>query len=511
VDYFIQPSGPYHNFSLLIPQTTQINTPFFIPATGPFTIQPVLNGGAFIADGGVLYANLTPFTKVLSSPLQGQYSVSSTGLYTFNALDLSQAVLISYTFGSSIPVGGTSPAQIIVNYFKFTLAEQLTFVSQELDTLSSNTPTPLQQTGFVYNTWLPVSYGNLTLVSDQTLVAALIPYANRYIKVTWNNGTSDIVQREGIDYTLTVNTNAGSATLTRILSGGIPDGSTVKVSYFINETFTIATEYPAFVETLANAVAQTKSAGADVIIKAMTANPIDLTLTVVLAPSADADTVDSNIRSAISLTLDNASTKLYQSTIIQQVQGVTGVINVNVPLQKCAKSDGAYDIGVVIPTQTAWNPLVGDPSFVGVNVPANSFISALEVLPDATIPGGGLADSYVGMLLGSGGALNQPQAFRRAVSIQDFLTNSAVPSFYIIGTGDQISATSPLSPAYEQRILLTLPPSVPTPGLQSYFVTYQVFGEGGANDISISPTEYFVPGNIVINYISSTGTSSGGL
>jgi hypothetical protein len=516
IDYEIQTNGPYHNFSLFIPQTTFTNDPFHVPTTGPFTIQVLLNGGVFIQDGGVKYSNGTPFTKVVTLTAAGQYTVSPTGLYTFYIADASQAILITYTYGSSIPIGGLNPAQVIISYFKFTLAERLTFVTEQ-DTLTSNTPVPLQNTGFVYNTWLPVSYGGLvspagtTLVTDAGLIAALVPYTSRYIKVTWNNGLTDVVQRENIDYTLVVNPSTGGATIARILSGGIPDGGTVTVSYFINETFTVATEYPAFVEILANTIAQSKSAGASVIVKAMTANPIDITMTVTLAPSANADTVDANIRSAISLTLDNASTKLYQSSVIQQVQDVSGVVNVEVPLQKCAKSDGAYDIGVVIPTQTIWNHLAADPAFTGVKVPANSFITASQVLPDATIPGGGQSIAYVGMLLNSGGSPNQPQAFRRAATIQDFLTNSGVPSFYIIGTGDKINATTPLNPAYEQRLLVTIPTSVPNPGLQSYFVTYQVYGEGGANDISISPTEYFVPGHIVINYISSTGTSAGGL
>ena len=194
--------------------------------------------------------------------------------------DAGASVLITYTFGSAIPIGGTNPVQVVVSYFKFTLAEQLTFVSQELDTLTSNTPVPLQQTGFVYNTWLPVSYSlaynvpnngipvwgggtasNLALVTDAGLAAALVPYTSRYIKVTWNNGVSDIVQRENIDYTLVVNANTGGVTLARILGGGIPDGGTVKVSYFINETFTVATEYPAFVEILANTISQSQAAG----------------------------------------------------------------------------------------------------------------------------------------------------------------------------------------------------------------------------------------------------------
>lgn len=510
VDYTFVPSGPYHAFSLSIPQTTQNNVPFIIPATAPFTVTPALNGGSFISDGGVTYSNLTPLTKVQSSPAVGQYSISAAGVYTFNSGDAGKGILISYTFGSSIPVGGINPVKIIVSYYKFTLAERLTFVT-ETDTLTSNTPTQLQQTGFVFNTWLPISYGNTTLVNDAGLIAALVPFTSRYIKVTFNNGATNVVMREGIDFTLTVNTTAGTATLTRILSGAIPDGATVTVSYFINETFTIATEFPAFVEILANTIAQSQAAAADVLIKAMLANPIDMTFTVTLDPSADANTVDANIRTAISITLDNASKKLAQSVLVQQIQNVAGVQELGVPFQKLAKSDGSYDIGVVIPTQTVWNHLGADPSFVNINVPPNSFISAIPVLPDATIPGGGLPNSFVGMLLNSGGVPNQPQAFRRASSIQDFLTNSGVPSFYIIGTNDQISATQPLSSAYAQRLLITVPTAVATPGTQSYFVTYQVFGEGGASDIMISPTEYFVTGHVVINYISTTGTNAGGL
>lgn len=512
VDYTLQPSARYHTYTLNIPAPTTVsNAPFSIPTVGPFTIQVLTSNASFVQDQGVSFVSpSSPLTKVPSSPAPGQYSVSTTGLYTFNIADLGKAIVISWQYGSAIVPGGINPPTVVVSYYKFTLAEQLTFVNQELDTLTSNIPTTLQQTGFVHNTWLPISYGNQTLVTDTGLINALVPFASRYIKVTFNNGATDIVMREGIDYTLTVDSVSGSATLTRILSGAIPSGATVKVSYFINETFTIATQYPAFVQILATKIAQSKHATANVLVKAMLANPIDLSMTVTLDPSASATTVDGNVRSAISIVLDNAKATLAQSVLVQAVQSVTGVLNVALPLLKCAKSDGAYDIGVVVPTQTAWTPLAQDPAFASIQTPANAFIAAQEVLPDATIPGGGLADAFVGMLLASGGAVNQPQAFRRASSVQDFLTNSGVPSFYIIGANDFINSVTPLAPTYAQRILVTIPSAVSTPSLQSYFVTYQVFGEGGAKDISISPTEFFVPGNITINYISSTQTQTSG-
>ena len=512
-DYFIQPNNRYQSYSLVIPAPTPVTgASYKVPSSAPYTLTPILNFATFISDQGVKYSNGTPFVGVPSSPLQGQYSVSTAGLYTFNAADAGATIVISYTFGSAITVGSSPTTHVVVSYYKFTLAEQIAFVSGETDVLSSNLPTTLQQPGFVYNTWLPPSYGLTQLVTDTGLIQALVPYSSRYIKVTYNNGAVTQVMREGIDFALNVNPTSGVATVTRILTGSIPDGATVSVSYYINETFTVATEYPAFVQILATTIAASKAAACSVLVKAMIANPVNISMTITLAPTADATTVDLNVRSAINLTLANSKTTLSQSVLVQQVQNVTGVTEIAIPLLTCAKSDGAYDIGVVIPTQTVWNPLGADPSFKNITVPQNSFITANTAVPDATIPGGGVPDAYVGLMLQSGGALNQPQLFRRASSIQDFLSNSGgSPSFYIIGTNDQINATTPLGSSYSQKILITIPTTVPNPGLQSYLATYQVYGEGGAKDIAISPTEYFVPGIITLNYISTTGTTAGGL
>jgi hypothetical protein len=508
-DYLIQPNARYQSYSLVIPAPTVVTgASYNVPSSAPYTLTPLLNLATFISDQGVKYANGTSFISVPSSPLQGQYSVSTAGLYTFNAADAGAAITMSYTLGSAIAVGGTPATNVVVSYYKFTLAEQIAFVSGETDVLSSNLPTMLQQTGFVYNVWLPPSYGLTQLVADTGLIQALVPYSSRYIKVTYNNSAVTLVMSEGIDFTLNVNATSGAATITRILTGSIPDGATVSVSYYINETFTVATEYPAYVQILANTIAQSQAACCSVLVKAMIANPVNISMTITLAPTADADTVDSNARSAISLTLANASTTLSQSVLVQQVQNVTGITDIGLPILMLAKSDGAYDIGVVIPTQTVWNPLGADPSFKNITIPQNSFITASVVLPDSTIPGGGQPDAYVGLMLQSGGALNQPQLFRRASSIQDFLSNGG---FYIIGTNDQINSTTPLGSSYSQKVLITIPTTVSNPGLQSYLVTYQVYGEGGAKDIDTSPTEYFVPGIITLNYISTTGTTAGGL
>jgi hypothetical protein len=455
-------------------------------------LAPILNGQTVTVSS----SNGTSFTATFTSSLSTGV-ISTTGIVTGNSIQNYQPILVTYN--------------------KFTVNEQLTYIANESQTLVGTSASILNNQGFVHNVWLPESYGNTTLTldgasynSDGTinvststgLIGALVPHDSRYIKVAYN-GT---VMLENFDYILTVDTVSGTAAIARINIGAtrIPDGGSVTISYFITEAFTFATEYPAFVEALANQLATTKHAAADVLVKAMIANPVDVTMTVVLEADASADTLDPIIRTTIDLVMDNASPTLDQSEIIAQVKGITGVKTVNVPLTKCAKSDGSYDIGVVIPTSTIWIPLSSDPAFAGLATPANSFITASPVLPDSTIPSGGQANAFVSFLY-------QGQSYTRTNSIQGFLANATTPptsassgSFYIIGTGDQINATTPLSSAYAQKVIVTIPADTSSPSLRSYFVTYQVWGEGTASDVTMSSTEYIVPGRITINFLTTT-------
>ena len=99
------------------PSAGQLATSFgeagTVPATGPFTVT-VANAATFTDDEGVLYAATgLPLTKVASAPAAGQYSVSVSGVYTFNSADAGKALLISYTY--TLAVVGQ----------KFTVANQL--------------------------------------------------------------------------------------------------------------------------------------------------------------------------------------------------------------------------------------------------------------------------------------------------------------------------------------------------------------------------------------------------
>lgn len=521
-DYSIVAVGPYHQYGLQ-PLTSTVTLTQLQISNNVLTVTcPNEFGvGATLTLGNI--ADPT-FAAILPSGTQVVVGTASPTQFTATFIfgDTGPTQTTGTVTGSALQVG----QQVLVAYNKYMLYERLSFISGEQQVLSGTLPTTLDNDGFVYNTWLPESYttgmdvfpvvqqgftltldgwngqfgndGGLDVLGSATydpsgLVGAQVPHDSRYIKVTYFDGVQNVVMKENLDFTLSVDPTSGAATLARILTGRIPDGGTVQVSYFVTETFTVSTQYPTFVELLANVIAQTKSAAADVLIKAMVANPVDITMTVLLEKNTKPETVDPTIRTAINVVLDNASTTLYQSELISQVQAITGVQSVEVPLIKCAKSDGSYNIGAIIPTGTVWTL---------TNSTNNAWVTASPVLPDSTISTGGEPTAIVDLLY-------QGQVFRRATSLLDFQTNSpAVPhlavqpgivdstpgSFYIYGTDDPINSG---------KVAITIPLDVLNPGNLSYFVTYQVFNEGGAKDVTVSPTEYLAPGTITINYVTT--------
>ncbi len=70
-----------------------------VPASAPYTYTPVALLGPWSQDVGVAYASSgVALAEVSGSPAQGQYSVSSSGVYTFSAADEGQAVVVSYSY-----------------------------------------------------------------------------------------------------------------------------------------------------------------------------------------------------------------------------------------------------------------------------------------------------------------------------------------------------------------------------------------------------------------------------
>ncbi|EOF8956493.1 hypothetical protein ACI6YK_001458 [Neisseria gonorrhoeae] len=60
-------------------------------------------GGKFAEDAGVMGQDGTAYIKVASSPKQGQYTVSESGVYAFNSSDKGKTVYPSFTYTQTMP------------------------------------------------------------------------------------------------------------------------------------------------------------------------------------------------------------------------------------------------------------------------------------------------------------------------------------------------------------------------------------------------------------------------
>jgi hypothetical protein len=434
------------------------------------------------------------------------YSIVAAGPYRSYALNI--------LTGSAITVSSTT--QVLVAFNQFLLRESVTLQTDTI-TLTGSTPASLSQQGFVDNSWLPANHGNTTLLlngqsvngaAPTGLIGAGVTPADRFILVEFNNGQNTVTCINGPDFTLDITPGTGAATITRVIGGQIPSGGTVSVSYFFVEVLQIATEFPAFVEQVSLAVNKMRAAGADIVIKAMVQNAIDLDFAVVLKPNTTPAAVDGTLRTQCALAVQaaqatqtqaNQAATFSQSSLVALLQSVPGVQSIQLPLLKCARADGSYDIGVVIPTGTTWLPLSTDVSFSGLSLPPNSFISQAQLLPDPTIPSGGTPNQFVGLSMES-------QEFRRALSVQDFLT-STTNSFYFIGTDDEINADLPLPNTESQKILVCTPGSTANPNLMSFFATYAVSGASSADDITVVAPEVLTLGSVNIAYIQPGTTN----
>lgn len=110
---------------------TSVSEAASVPAVSTYTVT-VSNSATFAADLGVVYAATgLPFTKVASGPTVGQYSVAA-GVYTFAAADASAAILVDYTYtttlvGQSMTV--TNQALGVQPVFSVVLSMQYTATS----------------------------------------------------------------------------------------------------------------------------------------------------------------------------------------------------------------------------------------------------------------------------------------------------------------------------------------------------------------------------------------------
>ena len=484
---------------LLIP-VVPIDTGMVLSATGG--VWSVRN-----SDSSIVYSYGTPTTG-------NDYTIVALGRYgSYGIRMLSSArTAAKISAGTAIELG----SDILVSYDKYRLTESCNFITETL-VISGSAPTKLSKAGFVKNVWLPESHSLTTLSMDgwnldpvyytpNSLCSEGIKKPYRYIKVTYMSPATltALVMKENQDYTLSVDSMSGEASITRIMTGRIPQDSTnVDVSYFYTEAFDVTTLYPGYINQVVDSIELMRHAAGDVLVKDMVGNAVDVDMTVEISPNVSADVMDARIRTTIGVILDNAQGRLTQSELIRQVKSLNGVTNVQIPLTKFSKANGAYNVGTVIPTGTPWTKTSLDPLFAGktVGMPINSWITASSVLIDNTLPSGGLKDSFVGFVY-------EGEEYTRTFSIGEF-GNSGPGCFYIIGADDSfMNGELQVYTGIDAvgRVLISLKTDIVTkanytPAQSSFRATYQVWEDGGTRDIVLSPTEYLKSGRITINYI----------
>lgn len=386
---------------------------------------------------------------------------------------------------TSIPLSATPNLSVV--YSRNKLRERVIPVIDDTVYLSGYTPQPLRYTSMVANTWLPKSHRDSTLTIDADPAMKLIADPalsslnedNRWLKVEYVvfNGVTNERQLMVRDKDYIFTWVDGVPSIARISGTRIQDKATVLVTYLRNEIITVQTQYPATLSRVHNSIdTDYRNGGGDILVKAMLRNEVDATITVDIDNSYTAEVIDRKIRTTLSILLENTTTRLPQSAVIRLIQAIPGVHKVHVPLTRFTKSDGSYDIGRVIPEGTRW---ISGLMVSGVSYP-NVYTTTDGVLPYATVSSDQNPQSYVGLLY-------EGESYHRAKTLDEL--SSTPQSFYILG---------------DRRIAIN-PPVIQDnhPGLRAYRVTYQIFGETGAHDLIVSPTEHLAVGNIVIyfNYL----------
>lgn len=406
--------------------------------------------------------------------------------------------------GDASVTGGQIPlnTNVRIAYDSWRFRERITLHTETVK-VTGNLFTSLARGGVSQAYWVAQSHGLTTLTQDADLMAAQVPYVNRWLKVKTSNGN---LVRLDVDFIVNYDADTDRVQIARKFgSSAIGDGEVLTVSYHAAEVFTATTSYPQFLNVIAEQLEASRHAAADVVVKTMQASLVDIDFTVELAAHITPDVIDRKIRTVVTAAFDTATTALTQSELVRLIKALPGVANVQLPFRRMTKADGAYDIGLVIPTTTLWESATSPTSTWTQSNPTwthplstasipRVWITQRPVLRYATLASGGYADSYVGLLY-------EGESYKRCLTMEAFKTATDA-AFYILGAGDDVSLTH-----YGKILMITPTPTalrpqpLRNPNERAYRVTYQVFGESGAQDIPIGPTEYLRPGRISVDYV----------
>jgi hypothetical protein len=256
----------------------------------------------------------------------------------------------------------------------------------------------------------------------------------------------------------------------------IPDGSRVYVSYKCGENFTIIYDTNMIMRDVASIVENTRHATADVIVKQASNKVVDFTGTVVLKRNADKINTDRLVRTRVSRYMNGRSLgqNLNQSDIIGIIDTTPGVDKVIVPLLKMAIADGTL----------IYRESIESPDFDlyhnGGNFTVPVFKLKAPLLQYSTINTGGPKYRFKGIFLNE-------------------LPLKMVDTRNEVKTGLGQGFISSDKSIYVSMFKSSDDPTI-NPSKFKFTVTYYVFNETGAYDITANQLEYISLGALNLIY-----------
>lgn len=308
------------------------------------------------------------------------------------------------------------------------------------------------------------------------------------------------------DYLVLAGTQTSPLRIIRASASAIQSGSTVSVDYEHDENFAVTYVVNDVLQRLQSRVDTMKHITADVLVKQAVENPMSTEATIQLLPNADQTTVDSNIRSSITVLTDRKGVgqPIYQTDESSAMKSVNGVDFIVQPFAKMTLQDGALRIRDPLPSDATFLP--------SLSAFANAVYILTQALPFDTVDGGGGSTVHKGvymdnliMEMASGlGQVGQIQYGSWIIGSQGaviagysddatlypvYVTASAVAQARLVLTANKVVVSVNAGLA---------PPDVPEN--HSFSATYSVFGDRGSKDVQVSQVEYLTPGDLTLTF-----------
>ncbi len=309
------------------------------------------------------------------------------------------------------------------------------------------------------------------------------------------------------DYLIIPGTQTTPLKIVRTGTSSIPTGTTVSVDYEHDENFQVTYVVNEVLQQLQSQYDVMRHATADVLVKQAVENPLSTEMTIQLNPNADQSTVDSNVRTAITVLTDSKQIgqTVFQSDVVQTTKDSdAGVKSIVQPFTQMTLQTGAMRLRDSLPPDGIFLPSLSQFN--------NAVYILQQALPFNTVDGGGGPTVFHGVFMDNlqmtpataldtvGTGLNQAWIIgAQGAIIQGYSDDATLAPKFI--TPEAIAAERLALTA--NHVLVSLnhgitPPDVP--GNHTFSATYIVENDTGSKDIATSTVEYLTPGSLTITY-----------